>query len=557
MIEGHGLDKKSIRYALKKHKDLDGLASDCVGFANAAGGRILLGIEDDAVTPPEGQVIPVDLPDAIRKRISQVTVNVSVEPVKQAASNGSEYLEIVVAASPNIAGMSDGRYYLRISDETRKLLPDDLGRLLTDRTSLVWELATSLQVDVADVDPDQSRSFFDLIRSSSRVSEFVRSKSDAELLQHYFFTQNGKLTNLGILWIGRREDRARLSHAPVVQCIKYDELQNKVRKFVWDDYSLNPYQLVQAIWREVPDWKESHEIPFGLLRQSVPHFDEIVVRELLANAIVHRPYNQRGDIFINLYPDRLEVHNPGLLPIGVTPQNILHVSIPRNPHLAKVFYDLQMMEREGSGFDLMYKVLLSTGRPIPEVKEGNDRVQVTIQKRIVEKEIVDFMSKVDQTYQPTQKEQIALGLIAQHVSLTATEMVKLLALRNADDLRYWVGRLREWKLVGTRGQTKATEYFIASDVLRKLQFKGPTTLKGIERYRLRELILSDLKIYKQGKRADIHSRIGVEIPGTKLRRVMEELIEEGAIEKIGDRKGTVYRFVEKLPTQQAQNPDTK
>lgn len=60
-------------------------------------------------------------------------------------------------------------------------------------------------------------------------------------------------------------------------------------------------------------------MPDGLYRQSVPAFDEIVVRELLVNALVHRPYTQRGDIFLNLYPDRLEVVNPGLLPLGITP----------------------------------------------------------------------------------------------------------------------------------------------------------------------------------------------------------------------------------------------
>ena len=45
--DGQELDQKSLRYALGKHADLDGLACDCVAIANAAGGVILLGIEDD------------------------------------------------------------------------------------------------------------------------------------------------------------------------------------------------------------------------------------------------------------------------------------------------------------------------------------------------------------------------------------------------------------------------------------------------------------------------------------------------------------------------------
>lgn len=60
-------------------------------------------------------------------------------------------------------------------------------------------------------------------------------------------------------------------------------------------------------------------------------------------ALVHRPYSQRGDIFLNLYPDRLEVVNPGHLPLGVTPQNLLHTMVRRNEHLARIFHDLKLM----------------------------------------------------------------------------------------------------------------------------------------------------------------------------------------------------------------------
>ena len=105
--------------------------------------------------------------------------------------------------------------------------------------------------------------------------------------------------------------------------------------------------MIEAVWLEVPDFRERYELPDGLFRQNVPAFDEIVVRELLVNALVHRPYTQRGDIFLNLHPDRLEVVNPGPLPLGVTPQNVLHTSVRRNEHFARLFHDLKLMEREG------------------------------------------------------------------------------------------------------------------------------------------------------------------------------------------------------------------
>lgn len=539
--EGGCLDNKSIRYALGKHKDADHLACDCVAFANARGGDIFLGIEDGCEEPPLGQRVPADLAEKLSKRIPQITVNVGLTVHFERASNGGEYLRLrVFGNEQSIAATSDGRYFLRVADETRRLMPDDLGRLMSEKNTFVWEIQPWRKVPVERHDPEKLASFTDQVKASDRVSAFVKSKSPEELLTHYLFAKGPNLTNLGVLWIGCREDRAALLHAPVIQCIRYDERGQKVWKRTWDTYDLNPYELIEAVWREVPDWQDSYEIPEGMFRKSVPHYDEVVVRELLANALVHRPYTQRGDIFLNLHPDRLEVHNPGLLPIGVTPQNILHTSIKRNQQLAKVFYDLKLMEGEGSGFDRMYEVLLSSGRPAPKVEEREDRVVVTVQKRIVNTAIVDFVAKADQHFMLSQKERITLGLVAQHESLTALQLAKALDVKATEALRSWLERLVEWKVVRTKGRTKGMQYFVEPELLRKLNFKGATTLKTIEKHRLRELVLRDLGIYKESSAPQILQRIGPEIGRSRLRRALNDLISEGAVVPKGDRRGRRY-----------------
>ena len=133
-----------------------------------------------------------------------------------------------------------------------------------------------------------------------------------------------------------------------------------------------------------------------MFREKVPAYDGAVVRELLVNALVHRPYTQRGDIFLNLHPDRLEVVNPGRLPLGVTPENILQQSRRRNDGLARVFHDLKLMEREGSGFDLMYDRLLTSGRAAPVVDEGIDSVHVTVERRVIHPGVIRLIGEADQ-----------------------------------------------------------------------------------------------------------------------------------------------------------------
>ncbi|HLS99845.1 MAG TPA: RNA-binding domain-containing protein, partial [Porticoccaceae bacterium] len=60
--EGQLLDQKSLRSVIGKSADWNELVKDCIAFANATGGRLLLGIEDGQNEPPAGQQIPADLP---------------------------------------------------------------------------------------------------------------------------------------------------------------------------------------------------------------------------------------------------------------------------------------------------------------------------------------------------------------------------------------------------------------------------------------------------------------------------------------------------------------
>ena len=310
---------------------------------------------------------------------------------------------------------------------------------------------------------------------------------------------------------------------------------------VWDDYSLNPKELLSAIL-SLNDWNESLEISDGIFRKNIPNYNKEVIRELVANAMVHRVYTMRGDVFINLYHDRLEIHSPGLLPMGVTPNNIINKSIYRNTHLAKVFYDLLLMEKEGSGYDKVFELLLYNGKPEPIVEEHHDRVVVTIKKNIISKETVRLMSKANEDFDLKQKEIIALGLIAQNNVLSSLALTKKLALRDNDGLKYWIGNLLKYGIILSKGKTKATEYIINPDLLKQLDFKGKTDLKKIESHRLQHLILEDLKIYQPCSIGDIHERIGKEINRKKVKRQLDSMVEDVKIKAVGENRWRTYKI---------------
>ncbi|RYZ28192.1 MAG: hypothetical protein EOO10_10330 [Chitinophagaceae bacterium] len=544
MQETEQFDKKRLDTIIGKNAQWQELAKDCVCFANTRGGHIYIGIADEASDPPPEQIIPTGLEATLRRRMAELTINVSTNATIVTASNGGQYIDLhILHSASTIASTTTGQYYYRIDTDCKPLPPDELSRLLTDKPSFVWETRRT-KVPVVEVDEQKLEAFIAQLQQSERVTDFVKSMSPPEVLDHYLMTESGFLTNLGVLWVGKRNDRAKLLYAPVIQFIKYNESGEKVNKIVWDDYRLNPQELIEEVWTKIPDWKEGIEIREGLYPDFLPDYAEGIIRELLANALVHRPYTTRGDIFINLHPDRLEIHNPGTFPIGVNAQNILHKTIRRNTHLAQVFYDLKLMEREGSGYDRMYEIQMASAKPLPRPIEKEDRVQVIIEKHITSPAIYELMKRASQEFQLRQREIICLGLIAQHTTLSALHFSKILSLDQQNGIRNWLGRLPDLGLVKWKGKTKGVEYFVNPDYLRQINFKGRTDLKNIEEHRLFELLCEDLRIYPGSAISDIHQRVGSEISRDRIRDKLEKMATQGKVEIKGKLKGTRYWLME-------------
>ena len=357
MKENSLYDKKSLRTVVGKTADFSELAKDCVAFSNAQGGIIDIGIENDDTLPPASQHVPEDLPTTIVNKISGLTHAVIATTEKETAENDGEYIKLTIQRNPSaIAVTSSGKIYVRIGDNSVPVSSEDVARLAADKGCISWE-DTVTSFSWKDADSEKLKMFLDLIKASDRVSPFVKQKDTKELLDYYYMTdaESDLMTQLGVLFIGKQTQRGRIMNAPVIQCIKYDQYGEKVNKWLWDDFSKNPYEMIDEIWKNIPEWKESTEIGDGMFRRNIPAYPESVVRELVGNSLVHRPYTIRGDIFLNIHPDYIEIVNPGLLPIGVTVDNILHTTKKRNEHMAAVFYALHLMEREGSGYDMMYE----------------------------------------------------------------------------------------------------------------------------------------------------------------------------------------------------------
>ena len=534
------IEYKSIQKIKSGDKGFKDLAGTCVCLANAQGGKIFIGFDDKTKEPPPSQKIEQESLNDTLERLRGLTYAVALSASEILTyKNGGEYFEVTVSPSKKIiATTSDGKIYMRIADKCVPVHGEDIQRIAAEKDAFQWELITR-NVDLQQITEENITKFVADIRQSDRVKESVKEKSDIEILEHYNLIEGKLLTNLGILWLGTASQRARLAYPITVQYIVYNANRDKVRKYTWDDYAQNPKELLYSIEKEAIELTYFHELPDGLFRKQVRHYPKEVIRELLINAFAHKSYLISADIFIEVYPDKMTITSPGGLPLGITKYNILHERYRRNPHLVKILHDLKLMEAEGSGYDMIYEKLIVDAKELPVIDSDFNKVTVSLQSKIVDIDALNVISYILNHFQLSGREEIFVGIVAQHKKILATEIAKLLQLSEEERLSSWYARLRDLKIIKTQGEKKGTAFVFNPKILADSKLNVKPTLRTIEPHRLKALIVEDLRIHPRSKSSEIQERI-VDIPIEEIRRVLFSMEKEKIISSEGNKRYKVY-----------------
>ena len=532
-IENQKIDYKSIRKIRTGDKGFKELAISCVAFANAQGGLLYIGIEDKSLIPLEGQTIDEKEVNETVSRLHSLCFNVSLSSsglIKH--ENGGEYFQIMVAPSiKSIATTSDGKIYLRVADKCEPVRNEDLQRLSIEKGAYQWELLAT-RVTLADIPVENVKKFANDIRESDRVKGHVKQMSDLEILEHYNLIDGEIVTNLGVLWLGNAKQRSRISFPITVQYIVYNHLEQKVRKIEWHDNVLNPKELLLAIETEATELGYSYEFPDGLFRKQIRHYHPKVLRELLLNAFAHKSFTISSDIMICVYPDRLEISNPGGLPLGVTKDNILHQRHRRNPYFITIMSDLKLMEGEGSGYDLIYELNGMEAKRPPFIESSFNETKVTLYSDIQNTDVLPLLDYTLNNYKLSQKGYIAFGAIAAETKIQATKLSSYLQLSDDDRLRSYVEPLLRDGIINKKGTKKGTTYYINPKLIANSKANIKTSLKTIEPYALKALIMEDLKYHPQSLLSEIAERLPdvekADLTSMVYSMVDNEIIGEGS-----------------------------
>ena len=205
-----------------------------------------------------------------------------------------------------------------------------------------------------------------------------------------------RLTVAGLLFVGKDASIQRM--LPQAEVIYLHYSANNLEEYdARLDLKTSLITIIDKITERIEAYGKIENVQIGLFRLEIEEFPERVFQEALFNALSHRDYQSNAAVYVKQYPDRLVIENPGGFLDGITENNIItHPSVPRNKLIAETLQNLKYVQRTGQGVDIMFKDMVSLGKPYPRYKSFNDAVSLTIYNAIDNTEFVKFIVEIQE-----------------------------------------------------------------------------------------------------------------------------------------------------------------
>lgn len=311
------------------------IKKEILAFANCNGGTIYVGVSD------HGEILGLEDIDASTLQISNM-VRDSIKPditmfihYEALEYEGKSIIAIHIQRGVNRP------YYL----SKKGLRPE--GVYVRQGHSAVPASDTAIRQMIKETDGDsfeEMRSINQALSFDTLKQEFKTRKipfAQAQMQTLHIQSSDKLYTNLGLLL----SDQCPYS-------IKVAVFEGNTQNIFKDrrEFSGSLMQQLHDVYDYIDLHNQVHASFDKLLQIDNRDYPEVAVREALLNSLVHRDYSFHADTLISIYPHCMEFVTLGGLPTGLELADIkLGISVCRNPHLANVFYHLQLIEAYGTG----------------------------------------------------------------------------------------------------------------------------------------------------------------------------------------------------------------
>jgi len=330
------------------------------GFANAQGGTLFIGKDDDGNVKHlvNARKLLEDIPNQVRDLLGlMVDVNLHTE-------NGEDFLEIVVEPHPFPISLR-GKYYYRSGSTLQELKGAALAKFLLQRQGKKWDGVPVPNVTADDLKNDTFDFFRKKATKSKRLEPEDLDGTNQELLESLqLYLEDEKMIKRAAVLLFHPNPEKYVTGA----YIKIGYFENEADLMFQDEVHGNLFEQIEQtmdlLFTKYIKAMVSYE---GISRVETYEYPREAVREALLNAVAHKDYSGGAPIQIKVYKDRILIWNDGQLPDNWTIHNLLkrHSSKPYNPDIANTLFRSGYIESWGRGIEKMMNYCKEAEIPAP------------------------------------------------------------------------------------------------------------------------------------------------------------------------------------------------
>jgi len=432
-------ETQNIEYKSSWHDDY--LKWIC-GFANAQGGRIYIGKDDD------GKVVDVEnyksLMDEIPNKIKNLMGIIAEVNLLQ---EDNKYLIEIVVQPYSVPISLRGRYYYRSGSVKQELTGAALNEFLLKRAGQTWDNVIEPRATFADIDEKSVKAYLLMSKEKGRLPD-VEGLTTEEIFDKLHLTEDGQLKRGAIVLFGKDP------------CRFYPSAFVKIGRFAKDDTDLrhqdveegNIIVLLRNILERLDQKYLIKHITFeGMYRIEKSEYPVPALREMLLNSLVHRSY-MGSFTQMRVYDDKINLWNEGGLPEGISLDALKrsHKSKPRNLLIADVCFKGGLIDAWGRGTLSIIDTCKEAGLPEPELIEEDGGFMVTLFKNNLSEEQLKKLGLNDRQVD-------AILFYREKGEITSSEYAERYKVSDRTARRD-LSELIEIKLLSNEGDTNLSKY---------------------------------------------------------------------------------------------------
>jgi len=336
------------------------LTEEVCAFANAAGGILIIGVDDKNVI--KGVAIDNATRSAIQSSIREINpkLDCSLEFVEV---DGVSVAVINVPSGKKKPYVYSGAIFVRVGPNSQKLTTaEEMRDFFQQADRIYFDEAPVKEFDLRNIDGDNIKIF----RAGAGFSSSIPDQQILTNLQVY--TEEGHIKAGGVLFFAKHPEQ--IFDQAIVRCVAF---KGNDKRFITDDKKFGGplyQQYLQAMEWLRGKISVSYDIEGqgGGPRKENWEIPETVFKEAIVNSLSHRDYYEKGAVItIEVFDDRVEISNPGGL-LSAIAQEFGRRSLSRNPLVFGLFERMHLVEKIGSGIPRMEELMLEKGLTPPEYR---------------------------------------------------------------------------------------------------------------------------------------------------------------------------------------------